>query len=179
MVNLRKTALSVDSISLDYLTSETAKNDEENQLKATSTTTFEPLPALQKELPESLVVLFVDDDMVLRKLFSRALRKIRPNWEFHEAANGETALRLVEDRNFDVIFMDQYLASIDKQLLGTETVLALRAKGVESIICGLSANDMEVPFLEAGANSFMMKPFPCEEESLTRELVRVVFGNVD
>lgn len=178
MVNLRKTALSIDSLTLDNVDTEIAEeNDEENQKIVAGHTSFGPLPISQKELPENLVVLFVDDDMVLRKLFSRALRKIRPKWQFHEAANGETALRLIDDQNFDIIFMDQYLASIDKQLLGTEAVRALRAKGVESIICGLSANDMEEPFLQAGANSFMMKPFPCGKESLTRELSRVLYGS--
>lgn len=50
------------------------------------------------------------------------------------------------------------MASVDKQLLGTETIRELRSKGVTSIMCGLSANDLEKPFLDAGADSFMMKP---------------------
>jgi len=61
--------------------------------------------------------------------------------------------------------MDQYMASVEKQLLGTETVRALRADGVTARICGLSANDMEEGFLDAGANSFLFKPFPCEAEA--------------
>jgi DNA-binding response OmpR family regulator len=52
----------------------------------------------------------------------------------------------------------QSLFHSDKQLLGTETVRELRAKGVKSIICGLSANDLERSFLNAGADSFMAKP---------------------
>jgi len=69
------------------------------------------------------------------------------------------------------------MASVEKQLLGTETVRALRAKGVESIICGLSANDVGEPFLNAGANAFMFKPFPCEKSQLAEELVRVLYGH--
>ena len=30
-----------------------------------------------------------------------------PDWHIREAANGETALRLVETEEFDLIFMDQ------------------------------------------------------------------------
>lgn len=66
------------------------------------------------------------------------------------------------------------MSSADKQLLGTEATRALRAKGVESIICGLSANDMEKPFVKAGANCFCVKPFPCEQEELKREMHRVL-----
>lgn len=84
-------------------------------------------------LPESLSVLFVDDDAMLRKvsaclqdserpilsvisgcllplllqLFSRSLKRAMPGWRIREAANGETALRLVESEDFDLIFMDQ------------------------------------------------------------------------
>jgi signal transduction histidine kinase/CheY-like chemotaxis protein len=133
-------------------------------------------PLLQ--LPEKLSVLFVDDDLTLRKLFARAVRKAMPEWDVQEAANGETALRLVDKQSYDLIFLDQYMASVEKQLLGTETVRALRAKGVKSKICGLSANDIEKSFLESGADAFIMKPLPCRQEPLSRELIRVLYGEV-
>jgi CheY-like chemotaxis protein len=129
-------------------------------------------------LPASLSVLFVDDDFVLRKLFVRAVKKVAPEWKVQEAANGETSVRKVEDGEvFDLIFMDQYMASVEKQLLGTESTRALRSKGVTCKICGLSANDTRDAFLEAGANAFMMKPFPCDKERLTRELLRVLYNS--
>ena len=130
-------------------------------------------------LPEKLSVLFVDDDLMLRKLFARAVQKAMPEWDVQEAANGETALRLVDKQSYDLIFLDQYMASAEKQLLGTETVRALRAKGVESKICGLSANDIEKSFLESGADAFIMKPLPCRQEPLSRELLRILYGGVE
>jgi PleD family two-component response regulator len=78
------------------------------------------------ELPENLSILFVDDDLVLRKLFSRSVAKAAPTWKIQEAANGETALRLVDSEAYDLNFMDQHMASTEKQLLGTESVRALR-----------------------------------------------------
>jgi len=66
------------------------------------------------------------------------------------------------------------MASIEKQLLGTETAQAMRAKGVNSIICGLSANDLEQHFLSSGAEAFMLKPFPCKKEELTWELLQIL-----
>lgn len=67
------------------------------------------------------------------------------------------------------------MASVEKQLLGTETVRALRAKGVKSIICGLSANNVQDQFYDAGANAFMSKPFPCKKDTFTKELHRVIY----
>lgn len=52
----------------------------------------------------------------------------------------------------------------------------LLLKGVESRICGLSANDCEENFLDAGADCFLFKPFPCEMDALSRALIRVLYG---
>ena len=125
-------------------------------------------------LPKRLSVLFVDDDMILRKLFARTIRKVAPDWKIREASNGETSLKLVETESFDLIFMDQYMASVEQQLLGTETIRALRSRGVISAICGLSANDVRTGFLEAGADSFLFKPFPTEANALRRELRNIL-----
>ena len=101
-------------------------------------------------LPSNLSVLFVDDDLVLRKMFNRSVKRVAPEWTIEEASNGETALHLVETNHYDIIFMDQYMASAQKQLTGVETVRALRAKGIACQICGLSANDVEFEFMAAG-----------------------------
>ncbi|CAB9514998.1 respiration control sensor protein ArcB [Seminavis robusta] len=128
------------------------------------------------ELPANLNLLFCDDDPILRKLFSRTVRTVAPGWNIREASNGETALQLVETVKFDLIFMDMYMASVQKQLLGTETVNELRNRGVTCRICGLSANDKEAEFLEAGADVFTFKPFPCEKRALRQELIRVLYS---
>ena len=113
-------------------------------------------------------------DPVLRKLFARSVKLVAPSWSMREASSGETALKLVETEQFDLIFMDFYMASTVKQLLGTEAIMMLRSRGVTSLICGLSANDKEVEFLAAGANAFTFKPFPCEKSALRRELQRIL-----
>lgn len=98
----------------------------------------------QKEeelIPDTMSVLFVDDDTVLRKLFVRSINKALPEWSVEQCSNGETALRLTDFKYYDIIFMDQYMASADRQLLGTETVRALRAKGVGSVICTYNLED--------------------------------------
>lgn len=64
------------------------------------------------DLPESQSVLFIDDDTVLRRMFTRALRHVAPDWEIHEASSGEVALDLVETTRYDIIFVDMYMASM-------------------------------------------------------------------
>jgi CheY-like chemotaxis protein len=134
---------------------------------------------VDKKLPESLSALFVDDDVVLRKLFVRSLQKVAESWTVQEAGNGEAALRLCDASTFDVIFIDQYMitGNVEKPLLGTETVREMRSRGITAKICGLSANDVELDFLESGADAFIKKPYPCEKGALEKALVRVLFGS--
>ena len=105
----------------------------------------------------------------------RSLRLVAPGWTVREAASGETAIRLVEETQFDLIFCDMYMASVEKQLLGSETVSELRSLGVSCKICGLSANDKEAEFKDAGADAFLFKPIPCDANALTLALRRILF----
>ena len=65
------------------------------------------------------------------------------------------------------------MASVEKQLLGTETVRAMRSRGVTSVVCGLSANDVKAAFLDAGADAFELKPLPCKQDALAEALKKV------
>jgi CheY-like chemotaxis protein len=130
--------------------------------------------SVQYPLPNKLSVLFVDDDRILRKLALRSIKKMMPDWEVAEAASGEAAIQLLDQETFDIIFMDQYMTSAAVGMKGTETTRALRARGVTSKICGLSANDLENAFHSAGADAFVIKPFPCKHDELRIELHRIL-----
>lgn len=123
------------------------------------------------EVPDNLSVLVVDDDPILRKMLVRSLKRVSNTIEIRQASNGETAISLVASHQFDLIFIDQYMASVERQLLGTETVAAMRANGVTCRICGLSANCMEEAFLDAGADHFLVKPFSTEINSLRKDVL--------
>ncbi|KAL7559966.1 hypothetical protein ACA910_022456 [Epithemia clementina (nom. ined.)] len=128
-------------------------------------------------LPENISVLIVDDDVILRKLFSRSIKRVAPSWTVEQAESGESAIRQVStDQNFALIFMDQYMsnAPAKQDLTGTETIHIMRAQGVESRICGLSANDLENNFLESGANYFRLKPIPRDSEAMERWLAKLL-----
>lgn len=67
------------------------------------------------------------------------------------------------------------MASVEKQMLGSETVVEMRNLGIkDTVICGLSANDKEIEFLAAGADCFLLKPFPCARDPLKQELLRIL-----
>ena len=129
-----------------------------------------------RELPKNLSVLLVDDDKILRKMLARSIRRIAPSWEIREADSGETAIALVQEGVvFDLIFMDQYMASSERQMLGTEVVKALRSHGVNAArICGLSANDMSAAFLEVGADHFLLKPFASDMAMLQKDMLQAL-----
>jgi signal transduction histidine kinase/CheY-like chemotaxis protein len=130
-----------------------------------------------EQLPKEMTVLFVDDDNVLRKLFARSLKRIRPGWTIYEANSGEMALELSAENGgsfFDMIFLDQYMCSA---LVGTETARHLREQGVSSLICGLSANDIRDEFKRCGADHFMNKPFPCEPKALTEAMLHLLLSD--
>ena len=107
-------------------------------------------------------------------MLRRSIQRVAPTWTIREAANGETALSITDTETFDLIFVDQYMASVEKQLLGTETVQAMRAKGVTSRLCGLSANDLASTFEAAGADFFLQKPFSTNQDDLRNDLFRVL-----
>ena len=81
-----------------------------SELQSSSAVRFGGHDLLPTELPDDISVLFVDDDAILRRLFSRTVNRVAPTWNIREAASGEAALRLLEgNENFDLIFMDQYV----------------------------------------------------------------------
>jgi CheY-like chemotaxis protein len=179
VIHLKKHPINIDDSSLENFSS--GEGGRRWLMKDLSILSCDEIgAAMEKEvtLPNKLTVLFVDDDMVLRKLFSRSLRRICPEWNICEASNGESALVMVQDdvHKFQLIFVDQYMASVEKQLLGTETVRALRACGCTARICGLSANDVQKAFEDAGANAFMFKPFPTKADTMKHELIRILAG---
>ena len=138
-----------------------------------STTTTSSSNDHTSQLPTTLSVLFVEDDPILRKLFVRSLKKICSSWTVVQATQGEDALEICRHQTFDLIFMDQYMASTNEHaLLGTETIRVLREDlGVTASITGLSANELGEDFLRSGADHFVLKPLPTAREALIEQLL--------
>jgi hypothetical protein len=130
------------------------------------------------ELPLSLHVLFADDSEVSSKAFARAVLKVAPKWKVKFANTGEKAIEIAtnSDIDFDLIFIDHYFVNGNEEsvLLGTDAVVELRNQGIHGRIIGMSANDHENLFDDAGTNGFTFKPLPVQTDALKRELLRIL-----
>jgi len=71
---------------------EDASSDEETALLSSTDTSNneETKESTNQQLPEEMNVLYVDDDMIIRRLFVRALQRVAPKWKVDQASNGET-----------------------------------------------------------------------------------------
>jgi two-component system, OmpR family, response regulator PrrA len=106
------------------------------------------------------LVLVVDDDEAIRSALERALRL--EGFAVEVAEGGRRALELVEERRPGVIVLDVVMPDLS----GVTVTSRLRARGVDTPICILSARDEvqdRVAGLEAGADDYVIKPFDLEE----------------
>jgi DNA-binding response OmpR family regulator len=99
-------------------------------------------------------VLIVDDDQEVRDGLQYALSSYNMDVTFCD--NGNTGLQAAMNGYYDYIITDFKMPGMH----GIELVRRLRAvQPALVVIIGMSTLDMEAPFLEAGANDFIEKPF--------------------
>ncbi len=104
-------------------------------------------------------VLVVDDEERIRKLLKMYLE--REDFEVVEAEDGETALQIGLESEFDIILLDLMLPEMD----GIEVCEKLRKEKATPIIM-LTAKGEEsnrVHGFEAGADDYVVKPFSPRE----------------
>lgn len=104
-------------------------------------------------------ILVVDDEERIRKLLRMYLE--RENYEIEEAEDGETALKLALETDYDVILLDLMLPGID----GIEVCDEIRKTKATPIIM-LTAKGEEgnrVQGFEVGADDYVVKPFSPRE----------------
>jgi two-component system, OmpR family, response regulator ResD len=104
-------------------------------------------------------ILVVDDEERIRKLLRMYLE--REKYEIHEAEDGESALELALETDFDIILLDLMLPGID----GIEVCAELRKSKATPIIM-LTAKGEEsnrVQGFEVGADDYVVKPFSPRE----------------
>ncbi len=103
-------------------------------------------------------LLVVDDDPENRQVLSRRLA--REGYSVVEAADGEEALEILSEQEFDVVLLDVMMPKVD----GSTTLL--RMKGDERLrhipvimISALDEIGSVVRCIEAGAEDYLPKPF--------------------
>ncbi len=106
-------------------------------------------------------ILVVDDEERIRRLLKMYLE--RENYDITEAENGEKALELALDEDFDLILLDIMMPGMDgievcQELRKTKAtpVMMLTAKGEE-------AN--RVQGFEVGTDDYIVKPFSLGKSS--------------
>ncbi len=105
-------------------------------------------------------ILLVEDDPVTVSLLTQSLNS--HNYNVSAAADGETALHLVQAYDYDLIVLDVLIPKLD----GISLCLKLRSSGCKMPILLLTALDSSsdrVQGLEAGADDYVVKPFNLEE----------------
>jgi PAS domain S-box-containing protein len=112
-------------------------------------------------IEDDISFLIIDDVRMNRTMFRRRFSNfIAPNAKITEASTGEEALEICNERKFDVILVDQHMEEAGGVLLGTDTVVAMRRRKIDSVIVGCSGNDIDNQFMEAGTDWVMKKPTP-------------------
>ncbi len=104
----------------------------------------------------NLKALVVDDNSINRKVLTKFLSKW--NLVYSEADDGSTAIELLQNESFDIIFMDIHMPKMD----GFTTSKQIRNMGIGSPIIAISA-DINVlvksTIQDSGMNDYIGKPF--------------------
>ena len=108
------------------------------------------------------MVLVVDDEATVRQALERALSL--EGFAVTTASGGNEALAAMAERPPAVVVLDVTMPDLD----GVSVVRRLRATGVDTPVCILSARDEvddRVAGLQAGADDYLVKPFAIAELS--------------
>ena len=110
-------------------------------------------------------ILLVEDNKINQRLALKVLEKMGHTVTLAE--NGKEALEIVENKNFDLIFMDVQMPVMD----GIEATKELRKRGCTIPVIALTANAFDsdkVACLSAGMNDFASKPL---ERNVIKNLI--------
>ncbi len=107
-------------------------------------------------------ILIVDDAPFIREIIKGHLSKIDFVEEVLEAEDGEKAVESFKENMPDLVFMDIVMPNLS----GIEATRQIRAFSSKTPIVGLSTldgGDVVDRIIEAGATTFLRKPFSLED----------------
>ncbi len=104
----------------------------------------------------ALTVLIADDDSAMRLIIKKIIDKFDGFQLLGEAEDGETTLKIVEDKSPDVIFLDIQMPKID----GVECAKKIVEINPKSVIVFATAHQEYMPeAFEVYAFDYLIKPF--------------------
>lgn len=148
----------------DYLAKPIEKKElirvlQEYLTKKTNNTTIETLDSSDSSSNNSSNdkrILIVDDNKLNIKIAANIMKKY--NFIIEEALSGEECLSMVQNNNYDLIFMDIMMPNMD----GVETLNRLRKMpGFNTKVVALTADALDgsrEKFLQAGFDEYIAKP---------------------
>ena len=110
-------------------------------------------------------VLVVEDDPMVAQLHEHYLSQIKGFELCDMARNGEEALRLLQNKSYDLLILDVFMPSMD----GLQLLAKIRENGFDvDVIIVSAANDKDKikQALRLGAVDYIIKPFEFERFSL-------------
>ncbi len=102
-------------------------------------------------------ILVVDDDRHILAVLLHGLESY--GFAVTTCENATDAQLAAVTGRYDYILTDHNMPGMD----GVELVRRLRHHQPRAVIIGMSGKDASVPFLEAGANDFVQKPFVADD----------------
>lgn len=117
---------------------------------------------ISKEAPktkELFRVLIVEDNPTNQKLISAYLSRL--DYEYEIVNNGQECLDILEEKNFDLILMDENMPILNGIAATQEIRRREKGKSRKNIIVALTANAMEGDkerFINAGMDEYLSKP---------------------
>lgn len=111
--------------------------------------------------PETVSILVVDDESMIRGLLSNLLSKL--GYVVTTCSSGKDAISLCEDNRYDIILMDYRLGDMN----GLEVFNQVRSTQLTSRVVFLTGDpnigEIQTAVRNAGADGFITKPFEVSE----------------
>lgn len=115
----------------------------------------------------TLNILLAEDNRINQKLMKNMFKRF--GYELSIAQNGEEAIEMVKEGNYDVVFMDIQMPVMD----GLEATRRLRSMGYNDLsIYGLTASVKQSDFADLGFDDWLPKPIPMAD--LKAKLVKLL-----
>jgi two-component system response regulator AtoC len=114
-------------------------------------------------------ILVVDDDPLICDFIADTLR--RKNIEVVTAENGKAAIGLINEKNFDMIFIDLRMPEITG-IDVLKKVKEMSPNSVSVIITGFGSIESAVEAMRLGAFNYLIKPF-------TADTIEAIIGKVN
>ena len=131
------------------------------------------IESIEIEAPSDVRVLVVDDSLPIRTQLKMALSDITENVDFAE--DGETAMKLIEENQYNIIFLDVVLPDIDGYKI-CKTIKRDPAKRKTPVVM-LTSNSSPADRVKgkaAGCDTYIIKPV---RRIVFEEVVREFIGN--